>query len=358
MERPRQGGAQELAEAIREAAAGKKLRPFSAVTWPLSRERRTAFDLLTAQRPDFEKVKKLLESSEDEPVLLAALHAAKRVPDGEKQGAKKALRALLSSDSLEVRGDAATQLAAMANKRELEKLLNHPTSEVVRLAAQDFVTAQEKKPPEKAGRAEFGRGRFKGFDRMWLLGSRKPLFATPATRELVERLAAVQKISRALKKEFGKKFVGVLVVGSTAKGYFKPASDLDYVVVTSDKKAADRFEEIGRGNGIKLCASYDVDPTFERSPSMKHLFKGVFFGDRKKLAEAQRRFVQQASGDAWSEVIQYVKYHEGDLEKAVKRFGVPSGEREKLRLAAWLLRVPPPLGEMRKIMGVRPAAGQ
>ncbi|MFH0973710.1 MAG: nucleotidyltransferase domain-containing protein [Candidatus Micrarchaeota archaeon] len=186
----------------------------------------------------------------------------------------------------------------------------------------------------------------KRWGRRWLLGSQKPVFATDFKKELVVRLKRLEEVAAQLKKEFGRNFVGVTVVGGTAKGYATPESDLDYAVIASNPKVLARFRELAED--LRLCAEHYVSPA---SPENKRfLFHGLFFGDRKLLEQHQAEVVNNISEESWNSIREKIADKELELSKASSRFGLSDAEAERLALAARLLRVPPELSEVKDIL--------
>lgn len=81
------------------------------------------------------------------------------------------------------------------------------------------------------------------------MATRKPLFATPETKDLIEKIRKLERISERLKKEFGDDFVGIIIFGSTAKGYRLEESDIDWGIIAKNEKVPERFREIAKFGG-------------------------------------------------------------------------------------------------------------
>ena len=148
-----------------------------------------------------------------------------------------------------------------------------------------------------------------------------------------------------LRLEFGDDFVGITIVGSTAKGYATPKSDLDYAVIASNPKILSIFRELAKD--LRLCTEHYVTPA---SPeNQRFLFHGLFFGDRRLLEQRQAGLINNISEADWNAVIGQIASHEVNLSKA-NRFDLNDAEMNRLVLATRLLRVPPELSEVKNIL--------
>jgi HEAT repeat protein/predicted nucleotidyltransferase len=186
--------------------------------------------------------------------------------------------------------------------------------------------------------------------RKWLLGTQKPFLAGDA-KTAMKRARRLQEITRQLEKEFGEKFIGITVVGSTAKGYVTSLSDLDYSVIAEDREVLTRFKELAKD--LPLCGEHYVSPKDKREE--RCLFYGLFFGNHDRLLQAQKNVIESIDEAKWDEIRSEIyKYEggEGGLSKAPERFKIKA---TPLMAASVLLRVPPTLEEMRKIMARRAA---
>ena len=214
-----------------------------------------------------------------------------------------------------------------------------------------------------------------------LLASKNPVFASPETRVMMERVKTIEDIVHQLKKDFGDKFVGLSVFGSMAKGYMCEESDLDYTIITSDDKVPEKFKMLLEKNKIRACAvARDYLKVYveqqkqlaklsplrffkfliheqEKHEHMFHLrgsflistlaslFSGLFFGDRDAALKLQLLLLEKLGPSEWDEVRMKILDVISTLYKAKKRFNLTTSELEKVQAASCLLRVPPPYKE-------------
>ena len=190
-----------------------------------------------------------------------------------------------------------------------------------------------------------------------MLGSRKPLFATAFTPELLTKLSALEKIKKQLGKEFGDDFVGVSVHGSISKGYSVPESDMDYAVIASHPKVKARFEELAKEHELKLCGGVAKYLDEKAQSNESFLFNGLFYGNHDKLLEMQNKVIENISEAGWGRVAESISATMQAQTKTRTRFGLSEEESEKLAVVSSLLRVPPAsLDEMKAIMARKKAA--
>lgn len=178
----------------------------------------------------------------------------------------------------------------------------------------------------------------------WFLATQKPLFATLFIPELARRVLKLQEISQELKKEFKDKFIGITIFGSTAKGYFKPESDLDWGMIAQTRECASKFIEMAKD--LKLGSEHhaDLNERYQIEKNEHLLFQGLFFGDNKKLLEIQRNFLRNIDEKKWDEIRKIIMKNEINLFslfKTTERFSFKKDEIEKITNAILLLRVPP-----------------
>ena len=175
----------------------------------------------------------------------------------------------------------------------------------------------------------------------WLLATQKPLFATPFTPELAKRITELTEVEKKLRKKVGKKLVGIVVFGSTAKGYLSSLSDVDYTVVAEDYKVVKEFKKLAEPL-FTLCHEQWVGPVKgEISGYTNALFNGLFFGDRKKLLEYQKNFLEQTDDKKWDLIRKIIMTGETDILKTKRILGLEEKEFNKTREAIALLRTPP-----------------
>ncbi len=190
----------------------------------------------------------------------------------------------------------------------------------------------------------------------WLLATRKPLFATSYTEELAERISNIQEIVRKLKEEFGDDFVGLVILGSTSKGYFARSSDLDWGIIAGKKEVSERFKEMAAARSLNLCLEHFVNSNEEyqvqegKAATVSFLFCGLFFGDYDRLLEIQEKLLRRINPKIWDEIRREILANETRLAKAQERFGLEDQESEKTKQAVALLRVPPPYQEALRIV--------
>jgi len=194
----------------------------------------------------------------------------------------------------------------------------------------------------------------------YLLSTQKPLFATPYTKELADRIKKLQEIVQELKNEFSDKFIGITVFGSTSKGYFLGGdpkshflgSDLDWGIFAKDRKVSREFQNMAKKKSLQLCHEHytKISRDGKISGNKDVLFYGLFFGDYEKLRELQRIAIQNMNKGEWDDVRLGIAIYETSLYKAAERFDITEEELKKIDLFAILLRVPPPYDETIKII--------
>jgi len=243
------------------------------------------------------------------------------------------------------------QLDTGANgRRKLEKLATHPNKDVREIA-------------------QHALGRKKA--RRRLLASRKSFASSAFLKTLLGKTRRLRKISETLEREFGEKFVGIVVVGSFVKGSFGPLSDLDYAVISYSPRAGEKFlelagEHFGHQDMIlptkpetgwehEVDSEHNVvDPKKANHPVRRSVFfSGIFFGNRERLSEAQRIVFQNTSKKKWEEMRTVLRNRELDLKKAFERLGTTSKSEQANALKAAALRIPPTYNEMKAIIPKR-----
>jgi HEAT repeat protein len=200
----------------------------------------------------------------------------------------------------------------------------------------------------------------------YLISTQKPLFATPETEALIKRIRTLEEIVERLKNKFGDRFIGLVVFGSTAKGYFTKESDFDGAIIATDKSVLEEFEKMGKAESINLDIVYYVEVNPENEilkcviigeegellTDEEVLFCGIFFGDPGKLKEIQKRAIQSMTRERWDNIREEIMREETDLEKLCERLKIPEEEMERLILSNILLRVPPSYNEAKKLLGL------
>lgn len=134
---------------------------------------------------------------------------------------------------------------------------------------------------------------------LWLLGSQKPLFATPHTKELTDALMDTQKLSQRLKERSGDKFIGIIVFGSAFKGYYK-RPDIDSSIVLKEGAVDEIYQFLNDEltprhvfefhEHVEIGTDNEVISHFGES---QKLFSGLFFGDYNKLVRLQKTLLEK-----------------------------------------------------------------
>ena len=324
-EQPKGKAARELVDSINST----KVKPRLTFVFPLSGERRKAIELLAKEEPALDEIKPLF-SSTDEPVLAAALHS---------------LSKLKAKGKLEGKLDYVLEdLPERLRNRVKRRLSAHAKLSKTSDTAANF-TELEDKTMKALGLTPIKN--------MHLLGSRKAVFATPHTEAIAAKIKSLQKISDALAKEFPEHFVGLTVVGSIPKGYANSSSDADLFYLHTGKTYAieDEIQDRLRRNATQEGIEIQAFPLDLNGPSVHNaLFQGLFFGDREKLFDAQKKAVATATPEQWEKLVSNAKGTEGDYTKVLERHSVSPDKLISLIYATHLLRVPPDLKQMRQIM--------
>lgn len=184
----------------------------------------------------------------------------------------------------------------------------------------------------------------------WLLTNRKSLFATPYTKELTSLLETLTKIVKRLKTELGKEFIGMIIVGSIEKGYSRPYSDLDAVIISENPKAMDRFKKLTEREKIKLCPLFRFPlKKSEVGSYVDLLFCGIFLGDRYSLSELQNQTLNNISELDWNFIREKILNKETTLPKLSRGYRVDEDEIKKIEILSTLVKVPPPLKETQAV---------
>jgi predicted nucleotidyltransferase len=200
----------------------------------------------------------------------------------------------------------------------------------------------------KTAIAQLKKGGYK-----YLLSTQKPLFATPETKVLAERIKKLQEIAQKLKEKFKDKFIGITILGGMAKGYLREESDLDWGIIAKDKKVSEEFQKIAKS--LNLCHEHyaEVSKKNEVLKNKDVLFYGLFFGDHKELRKLQKIAFQNMDKNEWDDIRRHIMINETNLFKAAERFNINEEEMERLCQFATLLRVPPSYNEALEIVKKR-----
>jgi predicted nucleotidyltransferase len=211
----------------------------------------------------------------------------------------------------------------------------------------------------------------------WLLSTKKPLFATPEIEQLIDKIKKIEKIVKELQEEFGDDFIGIIILGSTAKGYSKKESDIEYSIVALEHnmfQIRNRFKELALEYKLNIETYFDLQVYLNKdifneerfgagvnnfmeseiiSGNISCLFQGLFFGDFKKLAEIQKKLIKLLTPEKWDETRREIFLEETELKKAQLRYNLSEEEFLKIQQVIALLRIPPSYDEMVKLLEKR-----
>ena len=191
---------------------------------------------------------------------------------------------------------------------------------------------------------------------MWLLSSKKPLFSTFETKELIDKINKLEIIMEEVSMIYKDNFVGVVLYGSTAKGYSQKESDIECKVIGKTEEVHNCFNELAKELKLKLCEFenhyIDIDEHDKIKSHHENLFCGLFLGDYKKLKQMQKKFIEDTNETDWDEIRKEIRRHEIELYKAVPRLNIENEELEKIKQYASILRVPPTYSEMKKLLRI------
>lgn len=174
--------------------------------------------------------------------------------------------------------------------------------------------------------------------------------------------------------------VGLIVLGSLSKGYWKPGSDFDWALVfDGDVNVRNRAhiiqevkndfqrlfrEKITEKYNSELCCdnSFDIltfsladDVHIGAGLLIKYLsatFNGYFIGDRERLKNIQREIILQISENQWDLIRKDWLSHLEGYGKLIERVGLSANEVAKIKLGRALLWSLPKFEEMKEYLGV------
>ncbi|MCX8189864.1 MAG: hypothetical protein N3F05_01395 [Candidatus Diapherotrites archaeon] len=192
----------------------------------------------------------------------------------------------------------------------------------------------------------------------YLLTRRKPYLATPFIKSFFEKANKLKAINNQLKLKFGRGYVGMIVRGSMAKGYFVPQSDIDVVFIGTAPRLEMKALQLCRKYGLKLdAATRLINPKAvmprERPIILEKIFSGIFFGDKKALKSLQMKIFRGMSKDEW-ELLRSTIFNKeaANFEKAFERFGIRDPNEKRRIIVAIGYRLPPKYEEMKKLLGI------
>lgn len=190
----------------------------------------------------------------------------------------------------------------------------------------------------------------------YLLTRRRPYVATPFLKGLFEKARELKAIDLQLRKKFGQSYVGMVVRGSMAKGYFAPESDIDVVFIGTTPKIEIKAHKLCKTHGIRLDAGTRfINPEAvmprERHIILEKIFAGIFFGDIRALRSLQMKVFRGMSRSEWELLRSTIMNKEvANLEKAFERFGITDPAEKRRIIASIGYRLPPSYEEMKKLV--------
>jgi|GEM_PF-4631265 len=229
----------------------------------------------------------------------------------------------------------ALSLTHTANRKKIITLFSNPAASMNAelgpfLSSPDHFTASAAEWLEKwrklpASERNRLSKRLKATEKINPLFFRKnPWLAAKDPKVVAERIGIVASALRELKATHKKpgEVVGVVVLGSTAKGYPEKDSDLDCAFVGS-KDAANRFDELLADKGV-FTDFIHVPPNPERIPSGFHpmLFHGMFIGDKDAFRNLQAQVVSRMGNPQWKDCVRDVEMHQTNLLEGMYRHNV------------------------------------
>ena len=203
-----------------------------------------------------------------------------------------------------------------------------------------------------------------------LITSQEPALLNPLTKEVIydpERqeespLLKLSDVIENLRKDYPE-LVGLVVLGSLSKGYWRPGNDLDWGLVFDGEnpisasrveKIKSDFKRLAREAAFPPCLGEDhrslVASKIPRDDyvTLEIVFNGLFFGDRKRMVEVQTEILSNINQNRWRRIQDVWINNLNNYDKMVGRFGLSEGETtliKNLRVLLWRL---PDLETMRK----------
>jgi len=183
----------------------------------------------------------------------------------------------------------------------------------------------------------------------YAVGLEEPALSSPYLKEAQQRLADLSDISQQLAREYKESYAGLIVLGSTEKGYFIPESDLDFAVMGKSSGIRTRFIMLAEKKLIPVDeeSGYFLQAGEVTGKNAHFLFSGMFFGDRGRLREMQRQVLGRMKSEEWDELRTVVIREEMLMDK-LSRFNFTPDEIRKVERLRTVLYAPPEFETMKK----------
>lgn len=261
------------------------------------------------------------------------------------------LRQLAKDSDPGVRLDVLITLTKLGEKGWADlKMMTEDSSTWVAEKAKEIL---ENGLPIYLSREEVDNSDLKDVPRRWLLSTRKPLFATPNSEKLCQRLNKIAAAASELRQRFGEEFIGLIIFGSTAMGYFRSNSDTDIMVVTENIDALDYFWSRYEKD-LVLCHPYRFFPQEKKRThnELSMIFSGVFFGDFARLCLIQKKALAGIKPRAWDLIRYEMLGHlcEKSVASAIYRFTAGGKIPSRDIIFNACLRIPPTYQETLEIV--------
>jgi len=205
--------------------------------------------------------------------------------------------------------------------------------------------------------ATFMPARRSSKQKKWLL-SQQYWKATPFPEELRLRAQAYQEMSDRLSERFGERFVGLNIFGSMYHGSLTKESDADMIFIQNQISMyteSDFFLEIVKMTDVPAQYRSDIDESWS-DPSLgqgRGLFSGLFFGNRDRLEEVQRKVLLKSNASEWNEMLELLLSFDFSLDKLFKRFDIRDPrEKNFIKAHRILYSLPYPYQDMREILDI------
>lgn len=357
LEGPARGQRQELTEKIREQLTTK---PRLTFVWPTSKERKEALEQVKSRDRDSRKIAEMLGSNdfvvqwvatelipevgisgEEEEIFLASLE---RIAKNEHRETR-----LLAAKALGYLGEKALPFLWTIARSNDEMSVCFAAYEAIERITKGNKGGNIEDQSSLLETSELGEEDQKGYSS--LLATRKPLFATPDTKFLLDRLNDIQLFYNQLREELGNEFIGIVIHGSTSKGYVSSTSDIDCCIIGRTQEAAFHARKLIRHYFPESCVGYiEVREDGETEGDLRSLYSGLFFGNASTLRNIQKATFDSLDEGRWEKIRRKIFLAESYIEKAGERLNIKKKGMTKIRQISALLRVPPPYEETKRIL--------